>query len=144
MSKVLTFWQRRGTFGKIVLVFAALCVANWTRLALVRAGLVVKTPIEQPNLVATPSTEPSESPNSGSWTEDPPSVNLGHYQALKSGMSYSEVCRLLGDAGVEVSSSDIAGTHTAMYQWKAGRFGANMNAMFQNDRLVSKAQMGLR
>jgi hypothetical protein len=33
--------------------------------------------------------------------------------------------------------------YTRMYQWDAG-FMANMNAMFQDGRLIQKAQFGLR
>ena len=36
----------------------------------------------------------------------------------------------------------MAGVSSVMYQW-VNADGSNMNAMFQNDRLVSKAQMGL-
>jgi len=57
-------------------------------------------------------------------------------------MSYSEAVEILGGPGEEISRSDIAGYTTVMYQWKKWT-GANMNAMFQNGRLVTKAQMGL-
>ena len=44
------------------------------------------------------------------------------------------------------SENDIAGIHTAMYMWEGSNdagFGANANAMFQNDALISKSQFGL-
>lgn len=65
-------------------------------------------------------------------------------------MSYSEAATLLGREGEEISRNRIAGIpnlmepiETVMFQWTNPGF-SNMNAMFQNDRLISKAQFGLR
>lgn len=58
-------------------------------------------------------------------------------------MTYEEVVAILGKPGTEISSNELAGIKTVMYQWEAG-FGANMNAMFQDGGLVQKAQFGLR
>jgi len=58
-------------------------------------------------------------------------------------MSYSEVRRIIGAPGEEVSRSDLAGLTTVMYSWINSN-GSNMNAMFQNDELIQKAQFGLR
>jgi hypothetical protein len=71
-------------------------------------------------------------------------VNRENYLKLQNGMSYQEVVNILGEEGEEMSSSDIAGIRTVMYTWKARGFGgANMNAMFQDDALTTKAQFGL-
>ena len=70
---------------------------------------------------------------------------MANFSRLKSGMSYSQVVSILGSEGTEMSSNDIGGYTTVMYQWEGrGGFGANMNAMFQNGELVSKAQFGLK
>jgi hypothetical protein len=46
--------------------------------------------------------------------------------------------------GKEPPRTELAGFTTVMYVWQGkGSLGANMNAMFQNDALVSKAQMGM-
>ena len=72
-------------------------------------------------------------------------VTMANFSRLKSGMSYSQVVSILGSEGTEMSSNDIGGYTTVMYQWEGrGGFGANMNAMFQNGELVSKAQFGLK
>ena len=42
-----------------------------------------------------------------------------------------------------MSRNELAGTEAVMYSWE-GNLGANMNAMFQNNKLVQKAQFGLR
>lgn len=60
-------------------------------------------------------------------------------------MSYAQVVAILGEPGTELSRSFIANITTVMYQWMGqGSLGANMNAMFQDDKLISKAQLGLR
>jgi hypothetical protein len=71
---------------------------------------------------------------------------MENFKRLKNGMKYPEVVAILGKEGEELSSSDVGGTSTVMYRWDGdeGGFGANMNAMFQNGKMVSKAQFGLK
>lgn len=64
------------------------------------------------------------------------------YARIREGMTYTEVARIVGDPGEEISSSDIAGYRTVMYSW-VNFDGSNANAMFQNGRMVTKAQFGL-
>jgi hypothetical protein len=73
----------------------------------------------------------------------PPVVTKAEYDQIQEGMTYTQVREVIGAAGEELSRSDIAGYATVMYSWKNSN-GSNMNAMFQNDRLVNKAQFGLR
>ena len=70
-------------------------------------------------------------------------VTMEKFTAIQEGMTYKEVSTILGSEGTISSSSEIAGIKTVLYTWKGTRFGANMNAMFQNDRMVSKAQFNL-
>ena len=87
----------------------------------------------------------SEGPNgaAGAAPADE-SVTLAEFQALKSGMSYAEAVAVIGFEGVEQSSSEIGGTKTVMYTWVNPPGFENMNAMFQNDKLITKAQLGLK
>jgi len=77
-------------------------------------------------------------------------VTMSEYNQIEYGMSYAQVVEIIGDPGEELSSNQMPGIRgytpsitTVMYMWKNGG-GANMNAMFQNDKLVQKAQFGLR
>ncbi len=70
-------------------------------------------------------------------------VTLAEYNAIQDGMTYEQTARIIGASGEELSRSEIAGFTTVMYSW-SNRGGSNMNAMFQNGRLVSKAQFGLK
>ena len=77
--------------------------------------------------------------------EDTSGVNMTNYSKIETGMSYSQVAALLGENGTELSSNELAGYKTVMFSWNAKNgFGANMNATFQNDKLMSKAQFGLK
>lgn len=69
-------------------------------------------------------------------------LSKANYLRISEGMTYREVVAILGEPGEEMSRADIAGISTVMYGWKRWN-GANMNAMFQNDALVTKAQFGL-
>ncbi len=77
-------------------------------------------------------------------------LSLSGYNRIEPGMTYEEVIAIIGPPSQEVSRSHMEGApgvmpsvETVMYVWE-GTMGANMNAMFQNGRLVSKAQFGLR
>jgi hypothetical protein len=87
-------------------------------------------------IVYTNQTGPLGSTSSG--------VTLAQYHQLTDGMSYGQAVNVLGSSGTEISRSNVAGFLTVMYQWEGTHSGGNMNALFQNDRLVSKAQAGLR
>lgn len=77
-------------------------------------------------------------------------VTMPEYQQVANGMSYSQVAQIIGDPGEVISSSHIEGVpgvkasvDTVSYQW-VNPDGSHMNAIFLNDRLISKVQVGLR
>lgn len=70
-------------------------------------------------------------------------VTLANYYRLKTGMTYQQVVQILGREGTEMSSSEIGQISTVMFMWRGQAHGGNMNAMFQNGQLVSKAQFNL-
>ncbi|RIV79791.1 hypothetical protein D2V04_06310 [Pelagerythrobacter aerophilus] len=60
-------------------------------------------------------------------------------------MSHAEVQEIVGSGGKLISESELAGVHTAMYQFEGeGSLGANASVMFQNGELIQKSQFGLR
>lgn len=76
-------------------------------------------------------------------------LTMEKYLQLKNGMSRESVEQILGTPGTELSSGHIDGApgvmdsiDTVLYGW-SNRDGSNLNVMFQNDRLVMKAQYGL-
>ena len=85
--------------------------------------------------------EPTETPEP---TKKSTGVTMEQFTSLKTGMSYEEVVTILGSEGEELSSIDIEGYSTIMYMWNGSSFASNMNATFQNNKLISKAQFGLK
>jgi hypothetical protein len=71
-----------------------------------------------------------------------PVVTKAEFDRIKEGMTYEDVVKIIGASGEQQSSSDIAGYKTVMYSWMNSN-GSNMNAMFQNGKLVQRAQFGL-
>ncbi len=79
-----------------------------------------------------------------------PVVTMSNYSQIQSGMTYQQVVQIIGTPGTESSSNHIEGVpgvmtsvDTVMYQW-VNPGGSNMNAVFQNNKLVQKAQFGLQ
>lgn len=77
-------------------------------------------------------------------------VTFNEFNRIKTGISYRETVNIIGTQGEEISRNMINGVpgvtesiETIMFQW-INKNGSNMNAMFQNDKLVSKAQFGLK
>lgn len=62
-------------------------------------------------------------------------VTRAQYEHIREGMTYQEVVEVLGAEGREVTSSEMAGITTVMYEWSNGD-ASSMNAMFQNGQLV--------
>ncbi|MFA7327960.1 MAG: DUF3862 domain-containing protein [Candidatus Ratteibacteria bacterium] len=77
-------------------------------------------------------------------------VTMEKFNKIENGMSYREVVGIIGSEGELMSQNHMDGVtgvmnsiDTAMYGWK-NKYGSNMNATFQNDKLMSKAQFGLK
>jgi hypothetical protein len=95
-----------------------------------------------PTLMASSRTNEYSSTSSVEATSGA-GVTMSNYNRIQTGMTYARVCQILGKGGTELSRNKIAGYETVMYQWEGDGL-ANMNAIFQNDKLVQKAQFGLK
>ena len=71
-----------------------------------------------------------------------PRMTKANYTRCVEGMTYEQVVSIVGPPDQELSSSSIAGIRTVMYQWNGGLV-ANANMMFQDGKLITKAQFGL-
>lgn len=81
---------------------------------------------------------------------EPLRISQATYQRIQHGMSYREVVNIIGWEGEEMSNvrfegipGVMPGIDTRGYSWRNDD-GSNMNAMFQNDGLITKAQFGLK
>lgn len=76
------------------------------------------------------------------------SISLEEFNKIETGMTYKEVCDIVGGEGTLSANSDLGigdEYKTEIYQWTGnGSLGANANVTFQGGKVVSKAQMGLQ
>jgi len=82
-----------------------------------------------------------------STTGNKPTMTKAEFGQLATGMSYEDATSIIGGPGEVVSESGTKGgaLHTVMYTYKGeGDIGANANVMFQNNKLNTKAQFGLK
>ena len=71
-----------------------------------------------------------------------PGVSLAAYDRIRPGMSYEDVGGLIGP-GTEINRTARRDMTMVMYEWRLPG-GANVNVVFENNRLIQKAQFGLR
>lgn len=74
-----------------------------------------------------------------------PKITLQEFESIQTGMSYEQVCEIVGGTGEISSQSSVAGYEMAIYIWEgSGTLGANANVTFQNGKVCAKAQFGLK
>ena len=73
-------------------------------------------------------------------------ITLAQFNAVEMGMTYQEVCEIMGSDGELLSEVDLdmgAEYVTKIYMWEGNSFGANANVTFQGGKATAKAQLGL-
>lgn len=74
-----------------------------------------------------------------------PGLTLANYDRLGTGAAtYEDVSTTFGSAGNQQSSSEMGGKKTATYTWTSEGGSGQVNAIFENNILVSKSQHGLK
>ncbi len=111
------------------------------------------SPARGPSDAPQTKTEPPGEPAAAKPAESPPqkehgrlTVTIDDFYAIHEGMTYDEVVEVIGFRGEEVSRASFGGITTVMVAWTndwAFLDASNMNATFQNGRLIAKAQLGL-
>ncbi|MHB1034375.1 MAG: hypothetical protein ACYC35_24240 [Pirellulales bacterium] len=99
---------------------------------------------EQPTRAQAPSAKaPPAKP-------EPPTLTMAGYLAVTPGMSYAEAAKHLGSQGQETSRMRLDvipglmdASEVVSYVWTSPN-GARVEAAFQNDKLMTKVQTGLR
>lgn len=91
---------------------------------------------------STDNASSLQAANGGASTS---TISLSEFESLHNGMPWDEVQRTVGSSGQLISETEMAGNHTAIYQFEGeGALGANASVVIQNGRLVQKSQFGLR
>lgn len=139
----------------------------WVIIAVFVIGIAANAGKDDSKETVTPATSPDASASGSAATAKPadsaapsakateapknkPTMSKAEFDKLESGMTYDEATAIIGGPGEVVSESGKKGgtdleIHTVMLQYKGeGGVGANANLMFQDEKLVNKAQMGLK
>lgn len=67
------------------------------------------------------------------------------FNKINTGMSFDDVTDIMGKRYEVLSETEFAGIKTIMLSWKSTKIlGANMNVTFQDGKVISKAQFGLK
>lgn len=73
------------------------------------------------------------------------SRTLEQFDRIQNGMTYAEVVSIVGSPSETSADSEIAGTRTAIYTWHVSdSIGANFSVTVQDEKVIMKAQAGLR
>ncbi|MEH6943185.1 hypothetical protein [Bacillus sp. JJ722] len=94
----------------------------------------------------TSTTAPKEQKNSSSKpAAKENTLTEEKFVQIKDGMSYEEVVAIVGSEGELLSETGEKGTpyFTQMYSFETDGFLSNSTMMFQNNKLINKAQFGL-
>jgi hypothetical protein len=72
-------------------------------------------------------------------------ISLEEYNAVEIGMSYEEVTKIIGSKGTISSEAGEGEYKTFLVIWYgSGSAGSNTNITFQNNKVMAKAQFGLK
>jgi len=124
-----------GFIALLLIVLGCSC-PNLKNFKLDEKGTSSPTPYSTPfdaNVSTTPTTT----------TTGKSSITMAKYTQVKNGMAYSDVIKILGEEGNEVSNSEIGKFKTATYKWDGENY-SYIILTFQNDKLIYKAQANLK
>ncbi len=124
-------------FGFIILVLMVLgCSCPFLK------NLKLDEKDNKPTPAATPFVANTSTPKTNS-SDKTSTLTMDDYNRLKNGMSKSEVERILGGEGEQVSSSEIGKYKIETYKWQGENFSFVI-ITFRNDKVFSKSQANLK
>lgn len=118
---------KKEKFGKLAVVLAVIGV-GWIFFVSTQISAIFKDPFA-PNILTSSSKSQV--------------VTMAKYNRIREGMTYREVTSIIGSSGEEQSSSSIAGNTFSTYVWQ-NENGSNAMIVFENGKVSTKAQFGLR
>ena len=108
-----------------------------------RLGRLTGSPPPPPPPPAAPANPDAPENRSIGKTTSGAALTMDKYNQLKNDMPKSEVDRILGGPGEEISSSTGGGMTFSVYKW-SGEDYKSVIVSFRQDKLMSKAQVGLK
>lgn len=102
-----------------------------------------ETPEELPSVTKTNSAPVKPIETNASVKKQ--GLTFANYDRLKTGMTYIEIVEILGAQGRETGRSEMNGNSVVGYRWTQQNKGGLrvISIMMNNDKLISKAQVGL-
>ncbi len=91
----------------------------------------------------TPSYTPSSTTSSPSTPKGEYDVTMDKYNQIKIGSPRSDVERILGGKGTEISSSMGGSMSFSVNKWEGEKY-KSIILSFKNDKVMSKSQVGLK
>lgn len=83
-------------------------------------------------------------PSSASAAAPVCTVDMEKFSNMKEGMSRSQIERDIGCHGKVLSSGTAGKFQTVLLAWKGNSPSSKLRAVFRNDTLIAKAQLGLK
>lgn len=106
----------------------------FTATSLMALAACNQAPPETPTTAPAPTTEEKTAKQ----------LTLADYEAIADGITLEEARKALESDGKQMSSSDIGGIKTEIYIWENTPSTSNITLTFQDGKMVSKAQFGLK
>ncbi len=73
-----------------------------------------------------------------------PAVTYANFEKIENGMTYEQVVEIFGEDGKILSESTVLDTSMQIYYWYDSTGISNCNVTFQNNKVMAKAQIGLK
>lgn len=73
-------------------------------------------------------------------------ITLSEFNRIETGMTYQEVCQIVGCEGVLASETNVTNNpnlKTQMYHWNGYSSSSGATIMLQRGKVISKSQLGL-
>lgn len=126
----------------LLILLSAVCGAVFS---LRYAYTALKNRLPQGTIASIPHyTQIMPSPNPNAAQEEKRSITLSVYEQIKNGMTYDDVVLLTGSKPSSTSYFDNMGMHYQTCTWPGESALASAMIMFQNGKVISKTQYGLK
>ena len=125
-----------GNVIKILCIFAAIFALAFLDLNGSQKAVPASAPVATGLQQAAPAKASTAAPLC--------TVDMEKFLNIKEGMSRSQIERDIGCPGEVLSSGSAGKFQTVLLSWKGNSPSSKMRAVFRNDTLISKAQLGLK
>jgi hypothetical protein len=128
--------QNLGLTILILVVLGCSCPRQLEKLA--RKGNATPTPTVYPTSSPTARDTPGAPTKNGGYD-----ITMAKYNQISVGTSRSDVERILGGKGTEISKTEGGGVHFSVDKWEGEGF-KSIILSFKEDKVMTRSQIGLK